>query len=49
MEYKLSYDTWGKEEIQVFKQIKKNQQLTMSKNTEVFERTFSKQFLSLFH
>ena len=44
MEYKLSYDTWGKEELQVFKQIKKNQQLTMSKSTEVFERSFSSQF-----
>ena len=44
MEYKLSYDTWGKEELQVFKKIEKNQQLTMSSKTELFEKKFSKYF-----
>ena len=44
MEYKLSYDTWGNEEIKIFKNVKKNQQLTMSKNTELFEKKFSKYF-----
>ena len=41
MKFMLSYDTWDKKERQVLKNLYKENQFTISKKTELFEKIFS--------
>ena len=42
MNYKISYDTWNKEEIRSITNVVKSGNYTMGENVKKFEKTFSK-------